>query len=165
MATSPLELAIVEEAQLRIEEESLARIIQCLESLTMEQLWSVPHPVLNSVGNLVLHLSGNLRQYLCHGIGEEPDSRERDSEFLPGQKITKEELERRITSAVRDGLTFVKNTTDWTTEREIQCFTMTKYRALIHAIEHLSYHVGQITLLTKWHTEKETHYYGDLDLT
>jgi uncharacterized damage-inducible protein DinB len=165
MAISPLELAIVEEAKLRIEEESLARIIQCIESLTLDQLWSVPHPVLNSVGNLVLHLSGNLRQYLCHGIGEEEDSRERDSEFVPGQKISKEELQRLITSAVRDGLASIEKTTDWTTERDIQCFTMTKYRALIHAIEHLSYHVGQITLLTKWHTGKETHYYGDLDLT
>ena len=164
MSLSPLEVAIIAEANLRIQEESLARIVQCLDSLTMEQVWSVPDPVLNSVGNLVLHLSGNLRQYLCHGIGEEADNRERDSEFVPGQNISKEELQRVITSTVKDSLICVQRTTDWTTEREIQCFTMTKYRALIHAIEHLSYHVGQITLLTKWHTGQETHYYGNLDL-
>lgn len=164
MALSPIEAATLLEADLRIKEESLTRIIQCIESLTHDQVWSVPHPVLNSVGNLTLHLSGNMRQYLCHGIGEEADVRDRDVEFDPDRRLSKEDLINEITTTIEDGLQCVHGVDDWMVERDIQFFRMTKYRALIHAIEHLSYHVGQITLLTKWMTGEETGYYADLGL-
>lgn len=161
-----LHQAIVKEASLRLNEESLARILQCIDSLDDTQLWYSPNTVTNSVGNLVLHLNGNIRQYLCHGIGGERDVRKRESEFIPKQFISKALLKSLISAAIKDGLTYVNAVSpkEWLAEIDIQVFTMTRYSALIHVIEHTSYHVGQITYLTKEQTGNETGYYEGLEL-
>ncbi len=166
MSDNTLHLAILAEATLRLRDESLPRIIQCLDALDTNQLWYTPHHVTNSVGNLVLHLSGNIRQYLCSGIGGLADIRQRDSEFVPNQSVTTADLKALITGAIDDGLTCVNAVpyTDWLTEINVQVFTMSRYSALIHVIEHTSYHVGQITHLTKAQTGKDTGYYDSLEL-
>ena len=57
------------------------RIGVCLEQLSFEQLWWREVDTQNSVGNLVLHLCGNVRQWIISGVGNQPDVRERDKEF------------------------------------------------------------------------------------
>jgi len=166
MSEANLHHAILSEARLRLQNESLNRILQCIDLLDDDQLWSAPNSVTNSVGNLVLHLSGNIRQYFCHGIGGDTDIRERDGEFVPNQSVSRDDLKALITSAIEDGLTCVNamSADHWLTEIHVQVFSMTRYSALIHVIEHTSYHVGQITHLTKAQTGEETGYYGGLEL-
>lgn len=161
-----LQQAFLTEANLRLKEESLTRIVQCIDILDDKQLWYAPNLVTNSVGNLVLHLTGNIRQYLCHGIGGKVDVRERDKEFIPNQTLNATDLKQQISSAIFDGLTCVNaiQSDDWLSEIRVQVFNMNKFSALIHVIEHTSYHVGQITHLTKMQTGNETGYYDGLSL-
>jgi len=166
MNQSSLHHAIISEASLRLKDECLSRILQCIDLLNDDQLWYSPNEVTNSVGNLILHLCGNIRQYLCHGIGGEADIRVRESEFKSQYTISSETLKKLITAAILDGLNHLDAvpSDNWLKEVKVQVFTLTQYSALIHVIEHTSYHVGQITYLTKSQTSRETDYYADFDL-
>src|SRR5919108_762707 len=70
----------------------LPKIERCLEKLTDEQIWWRANEESNSIGNLILHLCGNVRQWILSGIGSSPDSRDRDSEFAQREVITRDEL-------------------------------------------------------------------------
>src|SRR5207244_11846838 len=71
---------------------ALAKIMQCLGQLTDEQVWWRSHPSLNSVGNLILHLCGNLRQWIVAGLGGAADSRDRAAEFSRPGPLRKEDV-------------------------------------------------------------------------
>jgi len=129
----------------------LPRIAACLRRLSAEQIWWRPNPASNSVGNLVLHLEGNVRQWIVSGLGGMPDRRVRDLEFsetgpiLPGTLIAR--LRRAVTDAGRvmdklDGEALARS-------YSIQGFRVTGLRAVFHVAEHFSHHAGQIILLTK----------------
>lgn len=154
------------EANQRLRQESLSRILHCLDLITVDQIWYHPNDNVNSIGNLVLHLSGNIRQYCCHGIGGQQDYRDRNAEFIPKQGLSKEVLFKLINTVVDDALSAIGEQSDlaWSDQITVQCFDMTKLSALIHVIEHTSYHVGQITQMTKWLADVDTGYYADLKL-
>src|SRR6266446_3458489 len=73
-------------------EDYLPKIERCLELLTDEQIWWRANPQSNSIGNLLLHLSGNVRQWIVCGLGRASDKRDRDSEFAERDTIPREEL-------------------------------------------------------------------------
>src|SRR5207245_6957568 len=79
---------------------ALAKIKHCLGQLTDEQVWWRSHPFLNSVGNLILHLCGNVRQWIVAGLGEAADSRDRPAEVAERGPIPKEELLRKLETVV-----------------------------------------------------------------
>ena len=60
---------------------ALGRVAHCLGQLTDEQVWWRPGPDRNAIGNLVLHLAGNLNQLIGSGVGGRPDDRDRPAEF------------------------------------------------------------------------------------
>src|SRR5437867_7915143 len=72
-------------------EKYLPRIVDCLELLSEEEIWWRPNEASNSAGNLVLHLCGNVRQWIISGLGGEPDTRERDKEFAERGPISRSE--------------------------------------------------------------------------
>ena len=72
---------IIAQAEHVLQEVYLPRIISCLERLSPEQIWWRPNEASNSVGNLVLHLTGNVRQWIISGLGGAADIRQRDLEF------------------------------------------------------------------------------------
>ena len=74
--------------------QRLIRIEYCLEKLTLEQIWSREHEIENSVGNLVLHLCGNVRQWIVSGVAGAEDNRDRDAEFSRREPMAAEELAR-----------------------------------------------------------------------
>src|SRR6266478_5396680 len=73
-------------------EDFLPKIERCLDHLTDEQIWWRPNEQSNCIGNLLLHLSGNARQWIVCGVGGAPDSRDRDGEFAQRDVIAREEL-------------------------------------------------------------------------
>ena len=75
---------------------SQERIQNCCHSLDLEQLWYSPNDNTNSIGNLIIHLSGNIRQYILSGMGGAPDHRSRDEEFIADQKLPKDEILREL---------------------------------------------------------------------
>ena len=94
--------ALIAEAKRRMFDESQARIVQCLGKLTQEQIWRRPNVNSNSVGNLVLHLCGNIRQWIISGLGGAPDERQRDAEFAEQGPMPVEALLQRFDATMHE---------------------------------------------------------------
>lgn len=150
----------------RVCEESIHRIIQCLSMLEEGQVWYRQNEQVNSIGNLILHLNGNVRQWILSGLGGMPDHRVRYAEFIPDQGLSKAELVDILEKLDNELRPVIENLSEETISaiHKVQVFEETGVSILIHVIEHFSYHTGQITLLTKQMTDKPTNYYGDINL-
>lgn len=158
--------AVVEEFNTRVFEESYARIYKCLSLIDEKDLWRSPQGNIPCIGCLVLHLCGNARQWILSGLGGVPDNRNRDDEFVTHPDIRKAELIfllENMRVQIRECLHDMKEST-LTNKRNIQGFSVSGFSAIIHVIEHFSYHTGQITTLTKLLTMKDPGYYKDFDL-
>lgn len=154
------------EYQQRVITESLSRITQCLDSLSYQELWHRENKNTNATGNIILHLSGNITQYIIAGVGETEDVRLRDEEFSVKRSETKEELKSIIADTLNTSNKVVQSLPceRFLEEVTIQGFQHTRLSAILHVIEHLSYHVGQITYYTKFIKNIDTAYYGGMDL-
>ena len=146
-----------------------ARIARCLDVLTPNQLWERPNGNSNSVGNQLLHLSGNLRQWVLSGLGGQPDVRRRAAEFAATEGATAVELLAELTDVIERCKTVVTRLTptDLATERPVQAYRHDGTFILVHITEHLSYHTGQIIFWTKLLHDVDLNFYGgdDLDAT
>ncbi len=158
---------VIKEFERRVFEESYTRIFKCLSLLSEESIWFAPNKQVPPVGNLVLHLCGNARQWILSGIGNYPDNRDRNQEFVPQSNIRKSDLIFLLENLkVNIRLTLTEMEESKISENlVIQGFNETGFSALIHVIEHFSYHTGQITTLTKMITNKDTGYYQGFNLT
>ncbi len=147
--------------------ENLPRIKKCLSLLTEEQVWFSPNKNTNSVGNLILHLAGNIRQYGITGLSKKTDNRNRNEEFSANGTRTKQELFDLISSTISEACTILtKMSLEQLKEMySIQGFELNGVSVAVHITEHLSYHVGQIALLTKLITNQDLEFYADLDLS
>lgn len=127
------------------------RIITCLYLLTDEDIWWRPNPASNSVGNLVLHLSGNLRQWIVSGLGGAPDVRQRDREFSERGPIPRHVLVRGLRNSVQETLRVLRRLPPQklTQNYTIQGFRVTGLVAVSHVYQHFSHHAGQIIYATK----------------
>jgi uncharacterized damage-inducible protein DinB len=157
---------IVNEFERRLFEESYSRIFKCLSLLNEESIWFSPNNQIPSVGNLILHLCGNARQWVLSGIGGSVDNRNREQEFVVQKNIKKSELIFLLENLkVNLKTTILEMPDSALNERKIiQGFEETGFSILIHVIEHFSYHTGQITTLTKMITNKQTGYYHGFNL-
>lgn len=132
-------------------EDYLPKIERCLEQLSDENVWWRANPESNSIGNLLLHLAGNVRQWIICGIGGAPDKRVRQQEFDERDLIPRHELLLKIkeTLAEVDGVLAGLDPAMLLERRRIQECDVTILEAIFHVIEHFSMHTGQIILLTK----------------
>lgn len=147
-------------------EESLPRIDKCLDELTIAEVWHKQNEHTNSVGNLILHLCGNVRQYVLSGIDGQEDIRERDLEFSEQGPISKKDLLVKLNKLMKEVDLALDRITadDMVREVSVQGFKENVTSILIHVTEHFSYHVGQITYYTKYIKNLDTGYYAGLDL-
>jgi uncharacterized damage-inducible protein DinB len=129
-------------------QQHAGRIDVCLGKLTEEQIWARPGEQANAVGNLVLHLCGNLRQYTRHAIGGEADVRQRDDEF---NAVGGTELRERLAAAVADAASLMEGIGEERLGERIavQGREMTVLEAVFKTTEHFSLHAGQIYYATK----------------
>jgi len=157
---------IKEEFKRRMQEESLMRVNACLDFMTEENIWFAPNGNVNSVGNLVLHLCGNINQYINATLGDEKDNRERSLEFSADKSHNRAALKHKISSIIQKAVKVVEQTelTQLTQEYDVQGFKEKGTSIIIHVIEHMSYHTGQITTICKWLEDVDTKYYDGLDL-
>jgi uncharacterized damage-inducible protein DinB len=142
-------------------EDYLPKIERCLELLTDEQIWWRANPQSNSIGNLLLHLRGNVRQWIVCSLGDAPDARDRDSEFAQRSVIPRDELLARLKQTLSEAdATLAKFDPDKLLERRvIQGLDVSALKAIFHVVEHFSMHAGQIILLTKQLTAHDLHFY------
>jgi uncharacterized damage-inducible protein DinB len=141
----------IAEARRLLREEYLPKIERCLEKLTDEQVWWRPNPESNSIGNLLLHISGNAWQWIVCGLGTATDQRQRQSEFDQRDGIPLEELLGRLRTTVSeiDKVLAEFEPARLLDQYQIQGTTSTALAAILHVTEHFSMHTGQIILLTK----------------
>lgn len=145
--------------------EGQERIHRCVGMLDDHQLWHRPNAHVVSVGNLVLHLAGNVGQWINATLGAAPDLRQRQQEFDTRRMDRRALLDRLDSTLVRalevvQGLGPAELARTWA----VQGFRETGVAIVLHVVEHFSYHVGQITLHTKSLLDADTGYYAGLDL-
>ena len=131
--------------------QNLPRIVECLQQLSEEEIWWRPNSPSNSAGNLVLHLCGNVRQWIISGLGGAEDHRQRAREFAERGPIPRRELVTQLRRTVRDACRVIARLSDDSLSRklEIQGFHVTGLDAVFHVAEHFGYHTGQIIYITK----------------
>lgn len=129
----------------------LPKIERCLEELTDEDIWWRPNEESNSIGNLVLHLVGNVREWITGGVGNLPFERVRQQEFDERQVISRHELIEQLRKTVNEADEVLANldVALLTEQRQIQGRDVTVLQAIYHVVEHFSMHAGQIFMLTK----------------
>ena len=141
-----------------------SRIETCLEKLTEQQIWARGGENENAVGNLVLHLCGNVRQWIVSGVGGEPDRRDRDAEFNARGGPDRAALAARLRQAVEEACAVLARVTrERLLERVvIQKYEVTVMEAIYHVVEHFSTHTGQILFATKMLTSEDLGFYRHL---
>lgn len=142
---------ILHEARHLLVETYIPRIARCLKLLSEEEIWWRPNRASNSVGNLVLHLQGNVRQWVISGLGEQPDRRDRDREFAETGSIARRALLRglRKTAEEADEVLAKLGQQHLQSKFSIQGFRVTGLQAVWHVTEHFAFHAGQIIFVTK----------------
>lgn len=170
----PAALAFLRHVRFRLREDYLVKITAALGELSEEQLWWRPNEASNSAGNLLLHLAGNVRQWVIAGIGGQADARDRASEFAERRHVGKQELLGLLTrtldevEAVLVGLEVEVTAAGVDAPLQRQCvpqgFAQTVFDAVFHVVEHFSYHTGQIVFIAKWHTGGCIRLYDDRQL-
>ena len=143
--------------------EYLPKIRKCIDALPPDAIWRRANESSNSIGNLLLHLAGNVRQWIVEGIGGIDVHRDRASEFsardgASGRELI-ENLDRALVEvdSVLAGLTAV----DLTRPCVVQERDNSVLSAIYHVVEHFAMHTGQIVLLTKAYTPESIHFYDD----
>ena len=144
--------------------ENLDRIETCVPKLPPEWLWARESENENAVANLVLHLEGNLRQWIVSGIGGAPVTRDRQSEFSARSGETGTVLVANLRSVVHDAVRVIRTLPHarLTEAVSIQGYDTTVLAAIFHVVEHFSGHTYQIILLTKRATHEDLGFYGYL---
>ena len=145
-------------------EQLCGRVEACLGKLSGEQIWMRGAENQNAAGNLVLHLTGNVRQWILSGVGGEPDHRARDREFAARGGASPDDLAAGLRSTVDQACRVVRSLphgrlTDHVT---IQGHEVSVLQAIYHVVEHFSGHAGQIILLTKAFTGEDLGFYAYL---
>ena len=140
----------------------LPKIEQCVAALSEEDLWWRPNEASNSIGNLILHLSGNVRQWIVSGVGGKADTRKRQEEFDATGGMKKGEVVKLLQETVQDACDVLRSASpERLLERGvIQGKDVQLFYAVYHAVEHFSMHTGQIIQMTKQRVGKDLKFYG-----
>jgi uncharacterized damage-inducible protein DinB len=145
-------------------EQLAGRVAMCLGQLNDEQIWARGGDKSNAPGNLVLHLAGNVRQWIGTGVAGLPDIRQRDAEFAARGDITRDELTERLADTVRDAARVIRElpAEKLTATVTIQGYGVSVLEAIYHVVEHFSGHTGQIIFATKLLTGNDPAFYRHL---
>ena len=144
--------------------QSVERIETCVRQLTPEQVWARASENENAVGNLLLHLAGNVRQWILTGVGGAPDLRVRDTEFDARSSDDTPALLRNLRAAVEEAAGLIRHLppAKLSEKLHVQVYDVTALGAIYHVVEHFSGHMFQIILLTKMFTQQDLGFYAHL---
>ncbi len=131
--------------------DDLDKIRVCLNSMDEDKIWWRANAASNSLGNILLHLAGNVRQYILCGIGDREDTRVRSFEFEAKGPIPKTDLMNKLTATVEQAMQIILGCDEdkLVRTKQIQGKMQSGTMIIIHVTEHFSYHTGQIAYMTK----------------
>lgn len=143
------------------------RLRSCVESLTDEQVWWRPNDASNSIGNIVLHLNGNVRQWLVDSFNATEDHRDRPAEFAQRGAIPRAELLQKIDTTMNEASRVLERLTeaDLVKSMSIQGYNVTGLGAVYQVIEHFGLHYGQVAYITKMLRAEDLGFYRELNKT
>jgi len=129
----------------------LPKIEACLHRLSDEDVWWRPNEASNSIGNLILHLCGNVTMWIIGGVGGRSFERNRQQEFDERRAIPKARLLEKLRRAIEEADEIIEGLDDkmLAERRHIQSYDVTVLEAVYHVVEHFGMHTGQIILLSK----------------
>jgi uncharacterized damage-inducible protein DinB len=138
----------------------------CKPLISEELFWKRPNEVTNPIGNLLLHLCGNMRQYVISGLGNLPDTRIRDLEFAENDGLKSETVWHKFDDTLKIVIETIQraNESDLLGQKFVQGFHLSGLGLVLHAVEHLSYHTGQIALIVKIFENRDLGFYAGTDL-
>jgi uncharacterized damage-inducible protein DinB len=159
--------AFLEFSRHKLVGEYWPRLRGAVESLSEDELWWRPNEASNSVGNLLLHLDGNVRQWLIASFGRLEDARDRPLEFRERRGIEASTLLRTLGTTLDEASEVLTSLTDGDLRAtlHIQGDTVTGLQAVYHVVEHFGTHYGQILYITKMLHGKDLGFYRELDRT
>jgi uncharacterized damage-inducible protein DinB len=154
------------EQSLKSIDENTSKIKACMKQLDEKEIWFRHNEHVNSVGNIILHLCGNIRQYIISSLGGAPDIRERDLEFSTAGGFTNAELTEKWQDTMREAKTIIAQASpeNLLSRRVVQGSEHSGISIIIHVTEHYSYHTGQIIFLTKLYKNIDMGFYAGKDL-
>jgi uncharacterized damage-inducible protein DinB len=147
-------------------EESMRMIGKCIEKLSENDIWRRPNTSSNSIGNIMLHLCGNIRQYAIASLGGREDIRERDKEFSARSGYDGDALLKMLGETVAEAAAVMRGSdaAALIRVRKVQGFELSGIGVITHVVEHLSYHTGQIAFWTKILMDTDLGFYKGVDL-
>jgi uncharacterized damage-inducible protein DinB len=144
------------------------RIESCVGKLDEDQIWtrgtSESFENQNAIGNLMLHLAGNVRQWIVSTLGNQADHRNRDGEFNARGGVSSAELISKLRDTVEQATQIIASlsTQQLTRSYAVQGYTVSGVQAVFHVVEHFSQHTGQIIFATKMLTGADMGFYRHL---
>ncbi len=147
--------------------ESQRMLAKALALVDEKFLWTRPNTRSNSLGNQLLHMEGNLRQYIIATLGGKQDNRLREKEFDTQGGIAMQELWTALDATIKEAILTIKNCDEATflETHHVQAFQLSGVDVALHAVEHLSYHVGQVAFWIKQNIATDLGFYEGLDLS
>lgn len=144
-------IKLFQENMVQLLTASEARIVHCVKQLNHERIWWTPAPNQNSVGALLRHINGNLRQWTVVGIRQAKDRRDRDAEFHSADQPQATELLKSLRQTIEEAIDMIQQLDEagLSEPREIQQFPTTVMGALLHTVPHCVGHTHQIVQLTR----------------
>jgi uncharacterized damage-inducible protein DinB len=146
-------------------EQYWPRLGACVESLTDEQIWWRPNETSNSVGNLLLHLEGNVRQWLVASFNRLQDKRVRPAEFNQRQHLPRSAVLEKLASTMQEGAEVLSRLTetDLLRQFEIQGYSVSGLDAVYQVVEHFGMHYGQVLYITKLLRGEDLEFHKELN--
>lgn len=142
----------------------MGRIDSCVQKLSPEQIWMRAEANQNAVGNLLLHLNGNVRQWILHGVGGQPYLRDRDSEFAARDGVGANELLARLRATIEEAVALFRALPAARLMETVrtQGYEGTVLASIYHVVEHFAGHTFQIIYATKLLTGEDLGFYAHL---
>jgi hypothetical protein len=167
MAEPNLTTLFVKFSRSKLLEEYWPRLRGCAESLPDDRVWWRPNETSNSIGNLILHLNGNVRQWLVAPFKHLEDTRNRPAEFSERQLIPAAALLEKLGATMSEAADVLARLTeaDLLATLHIQGYTVTGLGAVYQVVEHFGMHYGQILFITKLVRGENLGFHRELDKT
>ncbi|HEY8166088.1 MAG TPA: DinB family protein [Gemmatimonadaceae bacterium] len=156
-------MQFIERSRYYLATEYMTKLSHCARVLPDDAVWRRANEKSNSIGNLLVHLTGNIRQWIVEGVGGTPVERDRPSEFSRSQGGNASELIGELARAVGecDRVLAALSPEDLERKCTIQGRETTVLSAVYHVVEHFAMHTGQIVMLTKQYVPGSIGFYDD----
>ncbi len=147
-----------------LKSDFLPKLLHCLNAMSDDQIWWRPNEQSNSVGNLVLHLRGNVKQWIVVPLGGGKFRRDRNAEFATRERVPRAQLIADIESAVDEVVSVLKTfaANQLLVRYPVQTYQTSALQAIYHVVEHFSYHHGQKLYIYKLQTAADPGFYRHL---